>query len=270
MSWLRATARAILERSVNRHRFNDSLLYHQYLNVFHPIHSKRKRAERRFYRQLLSEIDAKLVFDVGANGGQKAVIFSPLVDKVVCIEPSPAAAGILKDRFLYNPKVVVVAKGAGAEEGMARFHMFGDTDCYNTFSLKWAKALADSDFSPDRPSKSTKGVVDVPMVTLDQLIREYGVPSYVKVDVEGYEFHVIKGLTRAVPLISFESNLPEFMNETLETLSLVAARSPSARFNYCIEDPPARFESEQWLSHEQISTAVQSGGMRFMEIYCKS
>jgi hypothetical protein len=50
---------------------------------------------------------------------------------------------------------------------------------------------------------------------------------------EGNELPVLKGLRHVVSLISFECNLPEFLNETTECLSLLANRSTRAVFNYC-------------------------------------
>ena len=44
----------------------------------------------------------------------------------------------------------------------------------------------------------------VPCTTLDALIARHGMPALVKIDVEGFEAHVLAGLTRAVPVISFE------------------------------------------------------------------
>jgi FkbM family methyltransferase len=267
MGWVKAAARCLLGKAVNRHRFKGSLFYRLYLHVRYPEHVRQQKAEKQFYRQALEAVGAKLVFDIGANGGPKAAIFSSLVERVVCVEPDPAAVRILKDRFLYNPKVVVVEKGVGADEGVAKFYMFEDADGYNTFSPKWADTLATT-ASPDRPLKTAKAVVDIPVTTLDQLIKEYGTPSYIKIDVEGYELHVIKGLTSAVPLLSFECNLPEFAPETAECLSTLAERFPAAKFNYCA-DPPARFECEQWVPYEKMSTIVETGGNRFMEIFCR-
>ena len=42
------------------------------------------------------------------------------------------------------------------------------------------------------------------VTTLDKLIEQYEVPSFIKIDVEGYELEVLKGLTRLVPALSFE------------------------------------------------------------------
>jgi hypothetical protein len=36
--------------------------------------------------------------------------------------------------------------------------------------------------------------------TLDRLIGQYGVPDFIKIDVEGYEKRVFMGLTQRVPV----------------------------------------------------------------------
>jgi FkbM family methyltransferase len=227
------------------------------------------RAERRFCRQVLSLVDAKLVFDIGANVGGKTTQYSSLVDKVVSVEPSPAAVDILKQRFARYANVVVLGKGVGAEEGTARFYLFGEADCYNTFSPKWAETLATSELC-GRPHGAARETLDVPVTTLDQLVKEYGLPSYIKVDVEGYELQVIRGLSKPVPMLSFECNLPEFLGETVECVSLLSGLAPSALFNYCLEEPPVRFASERWLERNQLLDVLTTGNVRFAEIYCKS
>ena len=54
------------------------------------------------------------------------------------------------------------------------------------------------------PTDWTGETVRVPVVTLDTLIADHGVPDYVKVDVEGYEPRVFAGLSQPLKLISFE------------------------------------------------------------------
>jgi hypothetical protein len=44
----------------------------------------------------------------------------------------------------------------------------------------------------------------VPVTTLDALIRRFGEPRFVKIDVEGVEDQVLRGLSDAPPALSFE------------------------------------------------------------------
>jgi FkbM family methyltransferase len=262
--------RYLLESAVNRHRLNDSALYNLYLALRYPTHVALKRSEVQFYRQLLKETDRLLIFDIGANGGNKAIIFSALASKVISVEHSPTAVHILKERFEHRSNVVVVQSGVGEEMGSHKFYMFGDVDAYNTFSPKWKDRLSTSDTTDTRPRKDVTKTMEIPIVTLDELIRQYGIPAYIKIDVEGYKLNVIKGFSTSVPIVSFECNLPEFEVETVECISRLAWLQPDAKFNYTSTEPPTQFERPNWLSPMDIKRIVISRKLSFMEIYCKS
>jgi FkbM family methyltransferase len=269
MTWFKSGVRLLLNKIVHRDRFNDSRMYRRYVRLRYPEAAKGRDIEQQFYQQALGTTKANLIFDIGANVGRKAAIFLPLAERIICVEPDPTAIKALQQRFLHRPKITVVPKGVDAAEGTAKFHMFDEADSYNTFSAKWADTLTAPSAS-DRQAKTAKAIVNIPVTTLDHLIAEFGKPYYIKIDVEGYELSVLKGLSHVVPLISFECNLPEFLDETTECLSLLANRSTGAVFNYCTTEPPAGFESPQWLNAAQMADVVRSGKHSFMEIYCRS
>jgi hypothetical protein len=46
--------------------------------------------------------------------------------------------------------------------------------------------------------------ISVPMTTLDALIARHGVPTFIKIDIEGFEEEALMGLTQPVAALSFE------------------------------------------------------------------
>lgn len=86
--------------------------------------------------------------------------------------------------------------------------------------------------------------IDVAITTLDDLVRQYGSPRYAKIDVEGFEFEVICGLTRRVGVISFEFTDEFFGNA--ERLLAYLQNLGYSRFNFSLGERPD-FALEQWV-----------------------
>src|SRR5438128_10716871 len=86
---LKSAVRSILNRVVTRERFNDSRVYKAYLFVFRHSAYLSRRAEERFYTQVVGH-SHDLIFDIGANGGAKARIFSKLAARVSALSQRPA------------------------------------------------------------------------------------------------------------------------------------------------------------------------------------
>jgi FkbM family methyltransferase len=149
-----------------------------------------------FYSKFINKND--LCFDVGANIGQFTEVFLKLGAKVVCIEPQEKCLHRLYRSFGKNSNVVIVGKAVGELESSANLMVCEEANTISTLSDKWVR---EGRFSKDYKWTKTQ---NVSVTTLDALIQLYGLPKFCKIDVEGFEEPVLKGLTKTIPFISFE------------------------------------------------------------------
>lgn len=261
----KSIVRAVLDRIVHRELFNDSPVYQTYTRMFFPRAAERRSKEIRFYGEALDKDHVDLIFDIGANAGSKTDVFLRYANRVICVEPNPKMIRSLEKRYSRNPKVIIVKKACGSFIGLSKMQIFEDNDAYGTLSPKWHRELV-----VNRRTRVAGREIDVPTTTLDELIDGFGKPHYVKIDVEGFELEVIKGLSHSVSLISFECNLPTFKNESLEIIQRLSAMTPDALFNFSCTEPPELFEMTSWLGATEIADAVASDKYGFMEIFCRN
>ena len=159
------------------------------------------------YSQFINHGD--LVFDVGAARGSRTVIFLELGANVIAVEPEESKAQQLKERF--GDTVTVVHKAVGSSEGTEELIM-GSDGRLSTLSRGWAEALKQRWLDETWPETQP-----VTVTTLDKLIEQYGKPSFIKIDIEGYEYEALKGLSSPVSALSFEFMLG-YMEPTWQCL----------------------------------------------------
>ena len=154
-------------------------------------------SERSFYRQFIGPGD--LVFDVGANIGDKATLFRSLGARVICIEPQTEIVDFLRRRFRQDRNVVI--------EGVALGESSGEGSIFLCPQLSAISTMAKSSFSKGRFAGKLKGAMPqvVPIQTLEAMVKKHGRPDFCKIDVEGYEIQVVRGLASSIPLVSLES-----------------------------------------------------------------
>ena len=67
--------------------------------------------------------------------------------------------------------------------------------------------------------------ITVEIVTLDALIAQYGIPYFIKIDVEGFELEVVRGLSQPIPLISLEWT-PELTDNLIACIEQLSQLDP--------------------------------------------
>jgi FkbM family methyltransferase len=234
-----------------------------YLRIFYPRVVAQKANELAFYRTTLKPKRGSIFFDIGANVGDKAQVFRQIADQVVALEPNPATLQTLRERFAGRTKIVMLDSACGSTPGTAEMTVFSNSHAYSTISNKWNDGARDA---VDRLGDyvETKAVT---VTTLDILIQRFGRPHYIKIDVEGFELEVLKGLSESVPFVSFECNLPDFCKETLACITALKDLSETIRFNYVTTEPPACMSLDNWIDDEELSKIIRFGGHKYMEIY---
>ncbi len=159
----------------------------------------RARRDRQFYGQFIGR--GALVFDIGAHVGNRVGVFLQMGATCVAVEPQPSFAAILQTLYRRHPAFNLVETALGSAPGTTALHISRRTPTVSTTSSEWKDQVGRS---PSFAGVSWDESVSTQVETLDSLIKRFGPPNLCKIDVEGSELTVLQGLSRPLPLLSFE------------------------------------------------------------------
>jgi FkbM family methyltransferase len=147
-------------------------------------------------------VDPRLVYDVGSNIGQDTAFYLSQGYRVLAVEADPTLAEYARNRFcseILAGRLEVLNVGIAAEEGIADFWICEDKPEFNSFH----RAIA------ARDSYSHK-LIQVQVLPFAAIIERFGVPHYLKIDIEGNDKLCLDGLSpSALPTyLSVESECP--------------------------------------------------------------
>lgn len=156
---------------VLRCKLSDATQRTMALGLFEP-------AESRLIKKILGPQDTFV--DVGAHIGWFTTIASRCVGEkgiVIACEPYPVNAAALKENLVLNGahNVRLVEMALGSEPGMLSLGIGEDSG--GITALDWGRGPR----------------VEARMTTLDQVAAEMEVVALLKMDVEGWEAHVLRG-----------------------------------------------------------------------------
>lgn len=191
-----------------------------------------------------------LVFDIGANLGNYSAVFLEKKAKIIAIEPQTYCVDFLRLRFGNNPAIKIIRCGLGAKEEEKEL-LISSAHTLSSFNKEWVDGVNKTErFKPSNAVWEKKE--SIPMRTVDSLISEYGLPSYLKIDVEGYEKEVLRGLHQPVERVSFEFTIPELASDASECVKLL---SLIAKYEFM--SIKQNEGTEKWISAGEIENEIR-------------
>ena len=159
----------------------------------------RQRGLQRLYQPFIQP--GAVAFDIGAHLGDRSAAFHALGANVVALEPQPDLAKWFK-RLVRPTGITLLPIAAGPTAGFADIAISAGNPTLSTLATEWREQIGERNagFRQVRWEQHLR----VPVTTLDALIDTYGEPSFIKIDVEGFEAEVLAGLSRPVAALSVE------------------------------------------------------------------
>ena len=273
MQALKQNIQRLLRRVGLYQRLKASITYDFYWRMANRQFIDDRSREVEFYRNLLTGFrKGDLIFDVGANQGKKTDIFLRLGATVVAVDPDEVNQVVLKQRFLEyrlrRKPVIIVDKAVSDRKTVVTMWIDAPGCAQNTLSQKWVETLrGDESRFGQRLDFAQKKKVET--ITLDELIAEHGLPFFVKIDAEGHEPSILRGMHRPVPYLSFEVNLPEFKPEGLECVELLGRVAADGEFNYTA-DCRNGLVLERWLKPGEFSRELGRCAEQSIEVFWRT
>jgi hypothetical protein len=158
-----------------------------------------------------------LIFDIGFNVGEfTQTCFNKYPNcSVIAVEANPNLANNVSPHFFTNYNFSLLNNLVSDKNGE-------ETDFYISPYATGVSTASTVFMENSRFTKGSKNVeansiqwqpaIKIESITVDSMIERYGMPDLLKIDVEGYELNVLKGLTQKVNDICFEWHEEESKN----------------------------------------------------------
>ena len=130
--------------------------------------------------------DSRLIFDLGMNNGDDAAFYLARGFRVIALDANPTLCQSAEQRFreaIEDGRLTIVNAAIWETPGEKIFYVNLDNDHWSSLDIGWA----------GRDASRCKEIT-VRCATLSELFNEFGVPHYLKIDVEGVDHTVLDQL----------------------------------------------------------------------------
>ena len=147
----------------------------------------------------------KLIFDIGYNYGefsQKCFQKHPGC-KIIGVEANSSLVYGMRNTENFH---IINAAASDKDDSEIDFYIEPNQSGISTASKEFISNSRFTKGSKNLKPNSSKWMPPIKMntITIDKMINDYGNPDFIKVDVEGYEHTVLKGLSKKSGQICFE------------------------------------------------------------------
>lgn len=129
----------------------------------------------------------KLIFDIGMHIGQDTKYYLREGFNVVAVDANPVLVENAKKKFskyIASGQLKILNVGIADSDGVLPFYKNLRLSEWSSFN----KSLGTRNGSPFE-------VVEIQCISIDKLFKEYGVPYYNKIDIEGNDFLCLLGIS---------------------------------------------------------------------------
>jgi FkbM family methyltransferase len=165
------------------------------------------------------KFEPALIFDVGMHIGEDTDFYLRKGFKVVSFEANPSLADVCKARFAkqISGGQLTIVEGAIAPKHLGDRIKFYESSAsiWGTIEPKWVERNASMGASAK--------IVDVPRVDISEAFNRFGIPLYLKIDIEGadvYALDAVRELSRKPKYISIEAEKVDFTKLVAELNNL--------------------------------------------------
>jgi FkbM family methyltransferase len=209
-----------------------------------------------------NQADEGLIFDIGMDQCQDTEFYLKKGFRVVAVDASPEACAKAESRFaaeVASGRLTIVNRAISPSKEPLRFFLCEDFPGQSTAEPHLRDRLVAQGYRFRE--------ITVAACSMADLLAEYGVPRYVKVDIEGYDLVCLEGLKGAAAQPQFISTEVEFreLRRHLRLLSELGYRRFAVINQRDVpkQVPPAEAREGRFVDHR---FEVYSSGLFGLEL----